>query len=166
MKRLGSSAFNDALGNPRRKGVSGKLLPASRKVAMSINYPNEEISNVTIFHLLYGKMISHDISDSPFPQNSNGRNMVCYCNDINNPLCLVLPTTVDDVLNKDPACMATPRTLSTNLNWNCRNGFREQINKLTAWLDQSHTYGNNDAPAQRLRSKLIVIKNKSRTTWF
>jgi peroxidase len=154
MKRQGSSAYNDALGTPRRKGVSGKLLPASRKVAMSINYPNEEISNVTIFHLLYGKMISHDISDSPFPQNSNGRNMVCYCNDTSNPLCLVLPTTVDDVINKDQACMTTPRTLSTNLNWNCRNGFREQINKLTAWLDQSHIYGNNDATAQRLRSKI------------
>jgi peroxidase len=157
MKRINgvTPQYNDANGTPRQRSVNGgKLLPSSRRVAMTVHYPKDDFSNVTVFHVLYGQMISHDLANSPQPQDSKGRNMPCFCNDTSNPLCLVMPTTVDDKVNQDQACMATPRTISSNLNWNCLNRSREQINKLNTWLDQSHIYGNNNNAAQNLRSKI------------
>jgi peroxidase len=156
MKRFNNlqAAYGDANSIPRlRSSVTGRLLPSARQVALKLNVPDDKFANITVFHVQYGQMLSHDPALSPFPQDATGRNMQCYCNDTNNPLCLVLPTTPDDVINKDQDCMATPRTVSTIYNWQCQNNtVREQINRLTTWLDMTFIYGFNPINSARLRS--------------
>ena len=156
MKRINNvnSAYADAAGNPRSKAVSGKPLPNARDVARAVMFPKDSFHNSTVFHTLFGQMVAHDISLSPQPQDATGRNMECFCHDVNNPLCIVTGIPSDDTINSNQACFALPRTTSTNLNWNCMTGFREQINRLTAWLDLSEIYGTNDAKMNSLRSKV------------
>ena len=85
-------------------------------------------------------MITHDIADSVQPRDNFGRNIECFCNITNNSLCMVLPTTADDTIDLDQACMAMPRTSTTSLNWLCQNSFMEQINRITSWLDMTQIY--------------------------
>ena len=143
--------YADQASNPRVKAASGKPLPAARQVAMQLTFSENRFASVTIFHVQYGQMIAHDLSNSPQPQDITGRNMQCYCNSTD-PYCMILPTTSDDIIDLDQPCMSIPRTISTNFNWQCQNiSFKEQLNKLTSWLDMTHIYGFNAPGSARLR---------------
>lgn len=111
---------------------------------MSVLYPKDIFYNATIFHVIFGQIVAHDFAMSPQPQDSTGRNMQCTCNDTNNPLCIVVQTPSNDLTNEDSSCFAIPRTSSSNLNLNCDKSFREQINRLTSWLDLSQLYGKKN----------------------
>ena len=103
-----------------------------------------------MLNVIFGQLLKHDLALSPQPKDTTGRNMQCSCNDTKNPLCMVvqMPTK----MNQEISCLAIPRTASSNLNWNCFNSFREQINKLTSWLDLSQLYGSNEFAALSLRN--------------
>ena len=156
MKRFNSiqPSYADAFSNPRNRSVTGKLLPAARLVASKLLFPNDKFSDLNVFHVQYGQMLSHDTANSPFPQDAQGRNMPCFCNDTSNPLCMVLPTTSDDTINLDQSCMATPRTVASFYNWLCQNTtVKEQVNRLTSWLDMTHIYGFNVLNQAKLRNQ-------------
>lgn len=121
---------------------------------MSVLYPNDILYNATVFHVIFGQLIKHDLSMSPQPQDITGRNMQCTCNDTNNPFCMVVQTPSNDKINQDESCFAIPRTTSSKKNWNCQSNFREQINKLTSWLDLSQLYGSDDNKMNNLRSNV------------
>lgn len=145
-----SSAYSSALGDPRFNTVAGKKLMSPRDVAINMLFPNDISSNISTFHLFFGKLISTDLTDAAKPLDSNGRYMSCNCtkNDTN---CLVMPTTPKDAVNQDQECMATPRSVGTYLNWNCGPSFREQLNQQTSWLDLSVLYGKDNTSANLVR---------------
>jgi hypothetical protein len=137
---------------PKISYNSGKLLPNPQTVALSVLSVNESYSNVTVLHVLFGQLLKHDIALSPQPQDANGRNMKCNCNDTRNSLCMVVQMPTNNTINREISCLAIPRTSSSNINWNCFSSFREQINKLTSWLDLSQIYGTNSIVASSLRN--------------
>ena len=152
MKRFNGllPSYADSFSNPRIRGVSGKLLPSARQVAMALTFPNDKLSDINVFHVQYGQMVSHDLANSPQPQDLQGRNMQCYCNSTD-PYCMIMPTTSDDLIYLDQPCMSIPRTISTNINSQCLNiTYNEQLNKLTTWLDMTHIYGFNAPGSARL----------------
>ena len=148
---IGTSSYSDSNGSPRKNGINGKPLPSPRQIALSVLYPNDIANSVSLFHLFFGKMVGHDVSEAGQPQDQNGRNIICGCND-NSGNCLIIPTSPTDTVNQDQSCMATPRTIGSLFNWNCGSSFREQINRETAWLDLSVLYSYNNASAQNLRT--------------
>ena len=147
-----SSAYSSASGAPRvNSAVAGKKLQDPRTIAMNVLFPDDISTNVSIFHLFFGKIIASDLTDTIKPIDNTGRYMACNCTDSTGN-CLIIPTSPNDTLNKDQACMSTPRSVGSSLNWNCGQSFREQINKQTAYLDLSNIYGTDNISSNALRS--------------
>jgi peroxidase len=147
-----SSSYNSAGGAPRVNSVvAGKKLQDPRTIAMGLLYPNDILTNVSTFHLFFGKLIASDLTDAIKPVDTTGRYMECNCTDSTGN-CLILPTSPNDRINRDQACMSTPRSVGSLLNWNCGQSFKEQINKQTAFLDLSSIYGTDNTSSNSLRT--------------
>ena len=155
MKRFQNapSAYSSISCDPVSIAADGTELPPSREVAMHLNFPEDVFIDLNVFYVQFGQVLAHDISNSVNPGDEQGRALQCFCNDTSNPLCMVLPTTKDDTVNQDQDCMGLPRTVGVNYNWNCEtSAYREQINGLTSWLDNSNIYGYNLPGSQRIRN--------------
>lgn len=65
--------------------------------------------------------------------------MKCDC-DSTNPECFSIKIPPDDRIFREP-CLNFVRATAANQTAECNTGFREQINRLTSYLELGQTYG-------------------------
>jgi hypothetical protein len=149
--------YNDNVEEPRKLGVHGYPLPNARLVALNVHFPLKKDYDldpewVSLF-TFFGQFLDHDITltaSSPDSYDSN-KPLSCKCNS-KNPNCIKIPTPKGDYVNEDQSCMAIARSSSSFSSFNCRIGYREQLDLSTSWMDLSQVYGSSPEGSDKLRT--------------
>jgi peroxidase len=112
-------------------------------------------SYLTNFFTHFSSFVHNDISKLVAPTDcyDETKPLECNCNS-DDPLCLIVPTPQNDIINSDQKCMATSRTESIDNYFNCDSSYREQVNTVTSYLDLSPIYGSNEVVVDKMRLKI------------
>lgn len=151
--RLLPQAYSDGIGAPRKNSILGGLLPNSRKVALDIHFPDDEVDiEWTSLFAFFGQFIDHDITLTAATSDGAGGDLSCTSCNSPNKDCLKIATPAGDTINSDQACMATPRSAATISAQSCSMTHREQMNLHTPWIDMGQVYGKSKKESDSLRS--------------
>jgi len=151
--RIVVPAYDDGINSPRTKSViDGYELPNARTVALNIHKP--QVSSPPTTHLLvfFAQHIMHDLVLTGRATYSDGSEKVCGCNEYEDPECFPIQIPYEDYYNQDQECFPFTRSSAAIEDFMCQFSYREQINLVTHWLDQSPVYGNSIDVSRDLRS--------------
>lgn len=157
------NGFNQPVGWNRHKLYRGVHVPSARLVS-SLLMSTDRITNDDLFtHMLmqWGQFIDHDMDLAPqavsFARFSDGQDCNETCQNTNPCFPITVPSS-DPRIRSPPSqsCLGFTRTSAT-----CNTGTtsvffntvspRQQLNALTAFIDASNVYGNNDRASGFLR---------------
>lgn len=149
-KRYMTPAYDDGLETARGLSKSGKALPSPRKVSNLLFKDNFQFDNdYTHIIAFFGQFITHDFSMASISADSFGIPLMCDCGDTNiNCLPMRMPSN-ENIMRM--TCMKFTRSSSTFSSFDCKLGYREQLNLLTSYIDASQVYGTEDFKAKNLR---------------
>ncbi|XP_064596395.1 chorion peroxidase-like [Liolophura sinensis] len=163
-ERFLPSQYEDGIGALRVTGQGSKLpLPNARDVSANFHQISSEEnlqSDVSLFTMIYGQHISHDVNMNTISRGENGIFLDCCGADgrvTSDPQLIELGCAAISISDNDPffsqfnrKCLRFVRALGgTDLK--CSLGSREQTNQVTHYLDGSGVYGSNDFIANDLR---------------
>lgn len=149
-RRLLAPAYDDGLDAPRKRSVTGSLLPNPRKIVLLLDQPNSATGRVSALLAHFAQFVDHDITLTALISDQDGNPIKCFC-DRQDADCINIEVPADDKFNTDERCMVTPRSTPSYQKFNCPLGPREQLNLLTHWLDLSQTYGSDVQKNSKLR---------------
>jgi len=147
--------------NLPRVARSGRDLPSSRLISTGIlNGPDvRDQRGISAYFVQMGQFIDHDITLSPEIENvecckndSQGRPWIFPS--VNNIPDRCTPIQIPD---NDPrwagrrTCFNMPRSAPALHIPDCTAGLLDQMNALTAWLDNSNVYGSNEKDLNDIR---------------
>lgn len=153
--------YEDGVGELRKTGVTGVVLPNPRTVSLAtIRWSEKPDARTTVMLMQWGQFIDHDLSlaaTTPMftPQ---GTNIDCcnrrLLNDprFKHPACIsvLLPDNDPFYSRFNVGCMNLVRN-APSPPIGCRLRAREQLNQLTHFIDGSMIYGNDEQQALGLR---------------
>ena len=144
-QRVLAPQYQDGFSYPRIKSVaSSKELPSARLVAIKTLNPEPIESELSMLFTTYGQFITHDFTLGV----DNGAN--CSCK-VNSEECFNIPIPKGDTVYKGTECIPFKRNAASLQRFDCFLGPREQINKITHFLDSSQIYGNTNEDSKLLR---------------
>ncbi len=156
--------------------ATSRLLPNPRQISALVHGERSTPSDskrYTIALMQFGQFLDHDITLTPMMRQRNGSLENCWsCDSMSSEVCMPIPIPEGDEFfpSRNPRsgekkCMDFVRSVPT-----VRRGVREQINKVTAWLDSSHIYGSFLCHTNNLRQgldgKMKVLPHPLGTTAF
>jgi len=139
-----------------RKSTNGGALPSSRLISTSLAKDfNNEDQRYTYLSMTFGQFVDHDITHSPILKNGNNQDIDCcsssaganfesFCSPIDIP-------RNDRFFQGRTTCMNLVRSTPAPA-LDCSVRYREQVNQLTHWLDNSQVYGSNDQEQRSIRT--------------
>ncbi|CAG4979280.1 unnamed protein product [Colias eurytheme] len=160
VQRFLSPFYSDGIQAPRRS-IFGSLLPSAREISASI-HEDQNVENPGITHLLmqWGQFLDHDIVSSSQSRGFNGSVPRC-CKDggrdfipkeFLHPECMPIAVPLSDPFYgpRGVRCLDFIRSSPAPLE-DCRIGWREQINQVSAYIDGSPLYASSARQSDKLR---------------
>ncbi|GFT01135.1 peroxidase [Trichonephila clavipes] len=164
LQRLLPPDYADGISVPRI-AKSGKPLPPPRVISLYIHrHMDRPAHDHTHLMMAFGQFIDHDITLTPITgMPAGGAQMIQCCphDNATHPQCYPVLLPQDDPFysKHDQDCLNFVRSAPCPL---CTLGPRQQMDQLTAFVDSSTVYGNQENETESLRSfrdgKLIVTK--------
>jgi len=142
--RLANPVYDDRVQSPKVTAKDGSPLPNERLVSLKLTRSFDTKSKTTILSLSHGQLISHDIS---YLVDAKKRSE-CPCNTYDYE-CFNIPAVKGDELNYDQNCMSLSRSAGVKEEFYLKH--REQINRVTHYMDLSVVYGSDEKTAAQLR---------------
>ena len=147
-QRLSAPAYDDRLGTPRVKSTNGALLPSARLLATRLLSPKPTKSKYSALLPYFGQLVAHDLVLTV----DNGANCTCEDESHRKNECFNIPMErTDSSYTQDEKCLPFRRSCASMQTFDCYLGPREQLNKVTHFLDLSNLFGNTVEENQMLR---------------
>ncbi|KAK3611774.1 hypothetical protein CHS0354_014125 [Potamilus streckersoni] len=146
---------------PRCRGKNGKPLPNPRTVSnnihKSLSGSTTQTNEASLMLFQWGQFIAHDIGLTPVSTRTDGSAPECCGVDkYNLDLCLPIEIPPGDDYFKNGTCLNFIRSAAV-VSEDCTVlEPREQINKLTSYMDGSLVYGSTKAEHTRLRNGVFM----------
>ncbi|KAH7973794.1 hypothetical protein HPB49_005305 [Dermacentor silvarum] len=162
MTRLLTPAYSDGVGKPR-VAADGSALPNARKISYTVHPDvNNPATDITHMVMQFGQFIDHDLAlapQEPDPQEivnlGNPSNVIDCCSPstINMAECFSIAIPADDPFFAafGKTCMNMPRSAPCTRCTLGTDGYREQQDILTSYIDTSQIYGSSQNDTMRLR---------------
>ncbi len=149
-KRFLAPEYGDTLSSPRSLSVSKNPLPNTRVISRTIQNDNGQFES-TWTHLgtLFGQFIAHDLTSLSSTSDSFGVPIDCPCNSTNSA-CLSVPMPSNENIMVQ-SCMQFTRSSAVFPTYDCKMGYREQLNLLSSHLDGTQIYGESFNVSLQLR---------------
>ncbi|CAG0894315.1 unnamed protein product [Cyprideis torosa] len=161
---LGGISESDILGifAPRTRSSAGRTLPSARAVSAEVFKSDERVAEdqkTTAGFVQWGQFVDHDLTlGAIFTLDAEGTGHQCCTEDGRAIRNAEFPCFPIEIATDDPfyspfrqRCMNFVRGRPAP-RLDCKLGYAEQINQLTAWLDASMVYGSDDTEAAALRA--------------
>uniref|UniRef100_T1J8N9 Chorion peroxidase n=1 Tax=Strigamia maritima TaxID=126957 RepID=T1J8N9_STRMM len=157
--RLLPPVYGDGVSSPRLSS-SGHPLPSTRVVSTAIAsdayHPD---LNHTLLLMQWGQFVDHDLQLTPIFTVKDGTGISCCHPDVKtnshlkHPECLEITVPHNDSFfgQFQHTCMEFVRSLPA-LRSHCNLGTREQMNRVTSYLDASTIYGTSESEIRKLRT--------------
>ncbi|XP_047517441.1 uncharacterized protein LOC125057685 [Pieris napi] len=160
VQRFLPPVYSDGIQAPRRS-VFGSLLPSAREISALV-HEDQNVENPGITHLLmqWGQFLDHDMVSSSQSRGFNGSVPRC-CKDggrdfipkeFLHPECFPIAVPLSDPFYgpRGVRCLDFIRS-SPAPQEDCRIGWREQINQVSAYIDGSPLYASSARQSDKLR---------------
>lgn len=156
--RLIDADYGDELNEPRLDSEK-KPLPSARTVSQKLTgLKNKQSNHFTLMVMQWGQFLDHDITLTPVagPEGVEipccGQENTPFYKRIQFPECFPISISPEDKFYKkfNQTCMEFMRSMPAPRR-DCRFGYREQLNAITAFVDASNVYGSDEERAKKLR---------------
>ncbi|XP_049527133.1 chorion peroxidase isoform X3 [Dermacentor silvarum] len=147
LRRVLSPAYADGVSKPRL-ACDGSPLPSARLVSMTLHeQKNVTHKNLTHLAMIFGQFVTHDITFVSFAPLSHiefelGPGPFDLCHEEDDPECIPIAVPQNDTFYRNYNVTELPILRSLYCR-KCENGYRDQVNSRTSFLDLSHVYGIN-----------------------
>ncbi|KAK3611207.1 hypothetical protein CHS0354_009464 [Potamilus streckersoni] len=160
-RRLLNPVYDDGVSKPRVRTASGTgNLPNPRTISNVIHsskgVPTILDHKISLHVFQWGQFLDHDIISTPVSTGVNGEELSC-CEtnpvNVNTDMCTPIYVPNGDGFFADGTCMNVPRSApALDVNCNTPSGPRQQLNKITSYIDGSNVYGSSAAELIKLRN--------------
>nr|XP_022290587.1 myeloperoxidase-like [Crassostrea virginica] len=150
------AVYDDGYNSPRQRGQNGEPLPSPRVISNQVlsgesMTPADNQRNLILF--AYGQFIDHDLTFTPIVKGSDGRALDCCGEDKSDSECLGIEIPANDP-RFSSTCMDFSRSIPVAFNGGCSIGYREQLNRLSSFIDGGMIYGDSKSFNENLNGKL------------
>jgi peroxidase len=146
--------YQDSIGSPRNRSVTGALLPNPRLISLAVDLSSNATLDVNAVLTYFSQFVAHDISLIAVTPGMDGLPKACQCN-TSDPDCINIPSVMNfngnTSVDGSQQCEVTPRSLGVYTTMKCIVSSREQVNSVTGWLDLSQIYGISRDQSASLR---------------
>ncbi|KAL3854991.1 hypothetical protein ACJMK2_014223 [Sinanodonta woodiana] len=160
-RRLLNPEYDDGVSKPRIRSVSGTgNLPNPRTVSNAVHSNKgltTPLDNKISMHVFqWGQFLDHDIISTPVLTGVNGVDLSC-CEtnplNVNTDTCATIYVPNGDGFFADGTCMNVARSVPALDGYcNTQSGPRQQLNKISSYIDGSNVYGSSAAELIKLRN--------------
>ncbi|KAL3854992.1 hypothetical protein ACJMK2_014224 [Sinanodonta woodiana] len=162
-RRLLNPEYDDGVSSPRTRTTSGTgTLPNPRTISNVIHAnkgTSTTLDNKISLHVFqWGQFLDHDIISTPVFTGNNGDALSCCATNplnVNSDVCVPIYVPNGDGFFPNGTCMNVPRS-AASLDGYCNTltGARQQVNKITSYIDGSSVYGSSAAELIKLRNSV------------
>lgn len=154
------AVYDDGYNIPRQTSKSGGQLPSPRVISNNVlsgdaETPADDKRNLMLF--TFGQFIDHDLTFTPIAIGTDGEHLDCCGDDIADTECFGIDIPADDP-RYSHTCMDFPRSIPAPFNSFCSIGYREQVNRLSSYIDGGMIYGDTKSFNENLSGKLGSLR--------
>nr|XP_022289209.1 myeloperoxidase-like [Crassostrea virginica] len=154
------AVYDDGYNSPRQRGQNGDPLPSPRVISNQVLSgesvtPADNQRNLILF--TYGQFIDHDLTFTPIAVGSDGSHLECCGKDQSDSECLGIEIPAGDT-RFSSTCMDFSRSIPVAFNGGCSIGYREQLNRLSSYIDGGMIYGDSKSFNENLSGKLGLLR--------
>ncbi|XP_065281622.2 salivary peroxidase/catechol oxidase-like [Dermacentor albipictus] len=145
LRRVLSPAYSDGISKPRLS-CNGSQLPSARLISMRLHeQKNVTHENLTHLAMIFGQFLTHDITFVSFVPLSYiefelGPGPFNLCEEVSDAECIPIDVPDNDTFYNRFNVTKLPILRSLYCH-KCENGYRDQVNSRTSYIDLSHVYG-------------------------
>lgn len=171
LTRLMKPRFHDGVSEPPKSSTESEL-PSARLVSTTC-FSNNSVpdTKLTLAAMQLAHFVTHDMA---FGVGNAPINGCCVSHTlVSNPdkFCMPIPIPSDDPIHKRGNCLNFNRNFHDK-DAGCENyigdGYAQQLNRVTAFLDLSVVYGNNNVDLSKIRSYQdgkMTVETRNGATW-
>lgn len=153
--RLTPPMYDDGTASPRQTGKEGEPL-ASPRLISNIIFSSADLpprnDNLTMMVMQWGQFIDHEFVRTPTFKGEMGSTIECCNGDMSmRSECFPIDIPGDDPYFNN-SCMNFVRSLPAG-DQPCGQGYREQLNEVTSFIDGSAVYGSTSEEIMSLRTE-------------
>ncbi|ESO91010.1 hypothetical protein LOTGIDRAFT_163526 [Lottia gigantea] len=166
LRRIVRNYYDDGISEPRSKGIDNNELPNVRYISntISVDFTGDVKNPFTNLHQTFGQFLDHDIGHTPNILDKDKKKIKCCTPELtknggqHSDIKTGGPCFPIEIPTKDPffqprRCMNFVRSIEvTDKQKKCRSAAREQMNKLTSFIDASNIYGLTVDDGKKLRT--------------
>ncbi|XP_033756984.1 peroxidasin-like [Pecten maximus] len=153
-KRYLRPVYHDGINSPRLMGRDGLPLPSARLVSNVVHSSGgfvRQDCHLSAMVMQWGQFLDHDLVGTPVLKKDNGSSYECCGADSSFDGCFPVDIPPNDD-HFEGTCMNMVRSAPA-VGPECTIGVREQMNKVTSYIDASAVYGSSREEEDFLRIK-------------
>lgn len=142
--------YEDGITQPRNLSGTGKPLLSPRLISNEMfqgphpGKPTPKDRKLSLMTFTWGQFMIHDVVLTPVSTNEDGEELKCCDEDADHLDCLPIDIPPDDPhFRGRQNCMSFSRSIPAESYDGCAPGHREQVNRLTSFIDAGNVYGDS-----------------------
>ncbi|XP_061185816.1 thyroid peroxidase-like [Saccostrea echinata] len=156
--------YVDGYNSPRQRSRNGGKLPSPREISNKVleggaNTPTDSKNNLILF--AFGQFLDHDLTFTPIAIGSNGRPLDCCGVDMSDPECIPIEIPANDNRFPNRSCMDLSRSIPAPFHEGCSIGYREQVNRLSSFIDAGMIYGDSKLFNENLNGRVGALRTST-----
>ncbi|XP_078333074.1 salivary peroxidase/catechol oxidase-like isoform X2 [Crassostrea virginica] len=152
--------YDDGYNSPKQRGKNGGYLRSPREISNKVLAadpitPSEIKENLLLF--AFGQFIDHDLTFTPIGIGEDGNPLKCCGKDGSDAECFPIKIKAGDP-RFSSNCMEFTRSVPVPYNDGCSIGYREQMNRVSSFIDGGMIYGDSILFNENLRGTLGCLR--------
>ncbi|XP_061185756.1 peroxidasin-like [Saccostrea echinata] len=153
--------YDDGYNSPRERNRNGGKLPSPREISNKVfeggaNTPTDSKHNLILF--AFGQFLDHDLTFTPIAIGSNGKPLDCCGADKSDPECIAIDIPANDNRFRNRTCMDLSRSIPAPFDEGCSIGYREQVNRISSFIDAGMIYGDSKLFHENLNGRVGTLR--------
>ncbi|XP_062569461.1 peroxidasin homolog pxn-2-like [Saccostrea cucullata] len=156
--------YDDGYNSPRQRGRNEGELPSPGQISNTVlggdmTTPADDKRNLMLF--TFGQFIDHGLTFTPIVVGRNGDILDCCGLDASDPECFTIEIPTNDPRFPGRTCMDFSRSIPTPPEEGCSIGPRQQVNRLSSFIDAGMLYGDSKRFNENLNGRVGTLRTSS-----